>query len=312
MGSLGYSWVFLGSILLSLTPLPVSPLFWFLFGYPLVLLRPAPIPNYSLPPPILPSVPPVLGDLSALSRTGILLPLPIGSLFRKTFSTQFFSLPSSFSLWHFPVLLWNGSFLGSLYRKVFSSYFFSLFLPLFSLSGLFRDPWGFSSLPRFIPRFPFLFSSLLLSFGSFRASLGLFGAFFGILLSSTFPFLPLSSLPFPIYTLSLPISPFDYSPLGLLSVFSGLLWNALPRHYSDRLFHYSDPLFTIPTSLGHYSEKLFFTYHYSLSVPILPLSPPPPAHWLSLELSGLFRLSLCFSSPLHTFPGAVLYRTGDV
>ena len=201
--------------------------------------------------------------------------------------------------------------MGSLYRKVFSSYFFSLFLPLFFLSGLFRDPWGFSAS---------LFSFLLLRFGLVWVLLGLLGAFFGILLSSTFPFLFPLFLPPPYphsHSLSIPYpSPFPLSItllLGYFPYFQVSFGMLSPRHYSDRLFHYSDPLFTIPTSLGHYSEKLFFTYHYSLSVPILPLSPPPPCSLaIPWAFSGLFRLSLCFSSPLHTFPGAVLYRTGDV
>ena len=245
----------------------------------MVLLRPAPIPNHSLPPPILPSVPPVLGVLSALSRTGILLPLPIGSLFRKTFS----------------------------------SYFFSLFLPLFSLSGLFRDPWGFSSLPRFIPRFPFLFSSLLLSFGSFRASLGLFGAFWGLLgLFRNSPLLyfsfPLLSFPFaPLSFLSIPY-PFliTFRPLSSWAGF-GIFRSPLER----------SPLVTIPTAsstiLTPFSlfRPLWVTIPKNSFSPITIPFPSPSFPYLPLPLLTGYPLGfrgfsgfLCAFPPLYTpFPG---------
>ena len=229
----------MGSILLSLTPLPVSPLFWFLFGYPLVLLRPAPIPNHSLPPPILPC------------------PLPLAFLLTPSFflsqtlSVLLSFLPYPLSLGISRHYLGLGSYfpypLGHYSEKLFLRNSFPCLLP--SLFGIFRyffgmvPFWGHYSEKFFLPtsfHFSFLFSPSQVSLGilgfslpfhtSYLASLssslrfcslsglfgllwvfsGLFGAFwgllepfggfFGILLSSTFPFLFFLSLLLPYHS----------------------------------------------------------------------------------------------------------------
>ena len=318
--------------------MPVSPLFWFLFGYPLVLLRPAPIPNHSLPPPILPC------------------PLPLAFLLTPSFflsqtlSVLLSFLPYPLSLGISRHYLGLGSYfpypLGHYSEKLFLRNSFPCLLP--SLFGIFRyffgmvPFWGHYSEKFFLPtsfHFSFLFSPSQVSlgilgdslpfhvsyhvslssslrscslsgrfgllwgfsgpFGGFWNLLGAFSEFSSPLLFLSSSFFPFCSLIIPFYSLSIP---YHFSTSLLLGWFwysRGLLGMISPRHYSDRLFHYSDPLFTIPTSLGHYSEKLFFTYHYSLSVPILPLSPPSPCSlaipWAFGAFQAFFGLFLPFS-----------------
>lgn len=276
----------------------------------MVLLRPAPIPNHSLPPPILPC------------------PLPLAFLLTPSFflsqtlSVLLSFLPYPLSLGISRHYLGLGSYfpypLGHYSEKLFlpTSFHFSfLFSPSQVSLGILGD-----SLPFHVSYHVSLSSSLRsrsLSgrFGLLWVFSGPFGGFFGLFRNSpllyfsfplpSFPSPPLILTPIPYLYLIPPLFPFrSLSSWVTFGIFRSPLECSplvtIPTASSTIL----TPLFTIPTSLGHYSEKLFFTYHYSLSVPILPLSPPPPAHWLSLGLFQGFSGFLCAFPPLYTpFPG---------